>query len=228
MAPKRPPNDEWKHFLIIKTDATTNRPLKVRCRHCNWTGSAHATRCKHHYIRAHKSQSQLCLVSSMDASQSSSSSQPSESTESSTPPPCPLKPLFQTRLLKFGDRTFSKDEQRRAEEYLSMLQVRHGLSLHALASKEMKLFVGALRCDFNLPASSTLQRRGQALFQRVKTEVEERLRSAKVVSLACDGWEDLSHNEVFGIIPRGLVLVNSQVAVLQRLCYAKLPSSCPW
>ena len=56
-----------------------------------------------------------------------------------------------------------------------------------------------LRSDFNVPSRRTLQRRCTALYNNVRTAVEDQLATLKHIVLCLDGWEDHQRCEVLAI-----------------------------
>lgn len=122
-----------------------------------------------------------------------------------------------TKITKWGERSFTVAEQNKAEVLLATLQVNCGLSFAALESEAFKEFTQALRYqtpmvmvdlvllirfDFKIPSRRTLQRRTTELYQGVMKKVQDVLSMTAYCSLAVDGWEDGHKLECLGVLAR--------------------------
>jgi hypothetical protein len=96
-------------------------------------------------------------------------------------------------------RSFQVREQHYAEEQLAMLKVRHNVSYNVMSSRHFQSFTNALRSDFRVPCKATMQKRVTELYSKLRREVEQRLQSARMVSIAIDGWEDARHAETLAV-----------------------------
>lgn len=53
-APKKRRMAEWSHFIVIETNGDGSAKC-VKCKHCDWKGSANATRLREHLEKRHLS-----------------------------------------------------------------------------------------------------------------------------------------------------------------------------
>ena len=65
---------EWDNFTVLSSDSA-GKPERMRCNHCQWRGSAHATRLRLHFAKHHSSNApqmtvQRFLAQPLTASQS--------------------------------------------------------------------------------------------------------------------------------------------------------------
>ena len=146
------PRCEWTHFVdtdfnsegtctLVCPFPLPNLPLplpplaQVKCRHCSWTGSKHATRCARQYQKHHG----YSLDSSCGASSSGdalSQEIATSSNASSSVRSASSHGLKQLHMTLSTHRRLNKHEQREAEYKLILLQLRYGLSLQAMSSPD--------------------------------------------------------------------------------------------
>ena len=199
------PRGEWCHFvdsefssdgictLVCPSTSPCHPPSlsllpQVKCRHCSWTGSKHATRCARHYQKHHgyRSGGGGGTSSSGDGlSQDAATS--SNASTASTPSGRGLKQLHITLNT---NRRLSKQQQREAEYRMVLLQLRYGLSLSAMSSPELQAVMDAAESQFRVPCPKTLQRRQAELAAHTKKRVVRRLAACKTVTIGVDMWED--------------------------------------
>ena len=160
---------------------------RVKCRHCSWTGSKHATRCARHYQKNHGYHAGGGGASSSGDALSQETGTSSNASTTSAPSGRGLKQLHITLNTH---RRLSKQQQRDAEYIMVLMQLRYGLSLQAMSSPELQAVMDAADCQLRIPCRKTLQRRQKELSDHTKRRVERRLAALKTVTLGVDMWED--------------------------------------
>ena len=123
--------EEWVHFTVTDHHSDGS-PVKVKCKHCIWAGSANVTRMRHHLERKHLGHTAADLASSAED-----------------------RPKMQCYLEK-GLSLVQKD---RAVDLLLKFKVQSAVPYNALESEAFQAFVHALRPGFLVPTRRTLQRR---------------------------------------------------------------------
>ena len=198
------PSGEWSHFVDsnFRSDGTCTLvcpylspsfpPVpfvrsQVKCRHCSWTGSKHATRYANHHQKHHGgpqgSGGASCSVDTLSQDTGVSSNASTASAPSG-------RGLKQLHITLNTNRRLSKHKQRDAEYRMVLMQLRYGLSLQAMSSPELQAVMDAADRQLRIPCPKTLQRRQKELSAHTKRRVERGLAAMKTVTIGVDMWED--------------------------------------
>lgn len=117
----KPERSEWVHFQPIQVCPSSGKVLRVKCAYCKYKGSAHATRLADHYWRYH-GRDPVLPPKGLAVSEAKATEDVSHSSEPYEPPPKKPK-LVQGLILQYGDKAFTKEQARLAEERMALLQV---------------------------------------------------------------------------------------------------------
>jgi hypothetical protein len=181
---------EWQHFMPEALDKN-GKVVKVKCKYCTWTASANASRIAKHFHRHHGK-----LLAGIEAE--------AEATEVNTEVSV-KRQRTEAPIARFLDKL--PDARRRlADEKLSILQLKFGLSLSALTSDEMRHFCAVLSAGYRVPSRPTLQERGKEIYAKLRSRVNELMAKAKIVCFSTDCWEDSASCAVLGIIAHILTM----------------------
>ena len=131
-------------------------PFQVKCRHCSWTGSKHATRCARHYQKHHGYRSGDGGGASSSGDGLSQDLDVATSSNASTASSPSGRGLKQLHITLNTHRRLSKQQQREAEYRMVLLQLRYGLSLSAISSPELQAVMDAADTQFRVPCARTL------------------------------------------------------------------------